>query len=275
MRYYKTEPISRWQARDVDIAKSYIEERFDFVSFAYRSAISYQPYQPTVSDNRLGGSAFLFWKTDDQPEYTPKFDDQGEREKVLQQWRQIEARKLATDEAARLAKKARDEKKSLTESLKGEPGIKVLQSKPFSWLTVGMPSMSQQQPQLSLSSIDGVDGVGEEFMQAVFGLEPGETTVAMNYPKTTAYVVRVVQFAPPPSLLTKEFENDKPNFEQSSPYNLYPMLAQQDRSLLYLAWVQEIRKQAGFKYTPAPDAQGRTGPASPVEPSSLPADVDF
>jgi hypothetical protein len=274
MSHYQTKPISKWQARDRDIAKSYVDERIDFVSYAYRPATTYQSYQPTVSDSRLGGSVFLFWKTEDQPEYTPKFDDPGEHEKVLQQWKQIEARKLANDEAARLAKKARDEKKSLQEALKGEPGMKVVESKPFSWLTAGMPSMSQQQPQLNLSPVEGIDGVGPDFMQAVFGLEPGEITVAMNYAKTTAYVVRVVQFAPPPSVLTKEFEDDKPNFEQNSPYNLYPILARQDRSRLYLAWLQEIRKQAGFKYTPAPDALGHARPVAPEE-SAPSSDMDF
>ena len=77
-------------------------------------------------------------------------------------------------------------------------------------------------------------------MQAVFGSEPGDVAVAMNYAKTSAYVIRIVQFAPPPSVLMKEFEVEKPNFEQPSQYNPFPQLVQQDRIRTYAGWLQEI-----------------------------------
>ena len=70
----------------------------------------------------LPGNVYPLLEDRDQAEYTPRFDDQGDVTKVLQQWKQFEARKLATDEAERLAKKAREEKKSLKEALQGRRG---------------------------------------------------------------------------------------------------------------------------------------------------------
>ena len=91
MSLYVKDPISKWQAANLDVAKSFIDERIDFLSFAYRSANSFQLNQPMVSETGprfsadgsklLPGDVFLFWKTEDQAEYTPKFSDQGEREK--------------------------------------------------------------------------------------------------------------------------------------------------------------------------------------------------
>jgi hypothetical protein len=37
---------------------------------------------------------------------------------------------------------------------------------------------------------------GDELMRAVFELEPGETSVAFNEPKTVCYVVRLVSLEP-------------------------------------------------------------------------------
>ena len=283
MSLYTTEPISRWKAAELDIAKSYVDERIDFVSFAYRSASSSQLNQPAVSETGpqfspdgsklLPGNVYLFWKTEDNAEYTPKFDDKGEREKVLQQWKQVEARKLAIDDAEQWAKKARDEKKSLKDALHGVAGIQVVECKPFSWITIDMAG-SQSQLRLKRSAVDGVDDAGPDFMQAVFGAEAGDFTVAMNYAKTSAYVIQIVQFAPPAAMLMKEFETEKPNFEQASQYNPFPQLAAQDRIRLYSGWLQEIRKQAGFTYTPMPDTQGRSRPVS-SEDSSPPGDMDF
>ena len=280
MSLYTTEPISRWQAADLDIAKSYIDERVDFVAYAYRSATSFQLNQPTVSESGphfapdssklLPGNVYLFWKTEDQAEFTPSFSDKGEREKVLQQWKQFEARKLATEDAEQKAKQAREEKKPFKDALQG---LQVVQCKPFTWVTIDIAG-SQSQLRLKRSSVDGVDDAGADFMQAVFSAEPGDVTVAMNYAKTVAYVIRVVKFEPPAAMLMKEFETEKPNFDQAGQYNPFPQLAQQDRARLYSSWMQDIRKQAGLTYTPAPDEQGRSRPVSPDD-SSPPGDMDF
>ena len=73
-------------------------------------------------------------------------------------------------------------------------------------------------------------------------------------------------------MLMKEFEIEKPNFDQPSQYNPFPQLVQQDRIRMYSGWLQEIRKQAGFKYTPLPDEQGRSRPVSSEDSAPMPAD---
>ena len=61
-----------------------------------------------------------------------------------------------------------------------------------------------------LSEVEGVDMPGEAFMRTVFGLKKGEIGVAMNQPQTVAYVVKVIEFAPPPRLLMDLFETTSP-----------------------------------------------------------------
>ena len=47
-----------------------------------------------------------------------------------------------------------------------------------------------------LSFVENVEGVGEEFMKAVFALDVGEAGAAVNRPETIVYVVRIASDAP-------------------------------------------------------------------------------
>ncbi len=55
-------------------------------------------YKPGTSYKQsiMSVTEYIYWKTDDQPERVPKWTDPGVKEKVLQEWKLIQARKLAS-----------------------------------------------------------------------------------------------------------------------------------------------------------------------------------
>jgi hypothetical protein len=56
-----------------------------------------------------------------------------------------------------------------------------------------------------LSSVDGVESPGPEFMESVFALKPGQSGVAANRPHSFVYVVRVVSESPDEAQRRKQF----------------------------------------------------------------------
>jgi hypothetical protein len=85
---------------------------------------------------------------------------------------------------------------------------------------------------------------GEDFMRAVFNLEQGGVGVAMNQPKTIAYVVRVVEFNPKDSVL------EGPFFKAD--YSTYYLAAREDRNELLRSWIERLEKSAGLKWQREP-----------------------
>ena len=61
---------------------------------------SLSTFRPAISDDADG--LYLFWKTEDEKDHVPKFEDEGVRDEVLRAWKMIEARKLAA-EASQIA----------------------------------------------------------------------------------------------------------------------------------------------------------------------------
>ena len=84
-------------------------------------------------------------------------------------------------------------------------------------------------------------------MQAVFTLpEEGGFTVAMNEPKTVAYVVQVASFKPSAKELQEEFMN-------ASDFTRYDSVAGLEQQQMFVTWRDEIKAQAEFKWLREPD----------------------
>jgi len=143
---------------------------------------------------------FLYWKVEEQEPYVPELADI--RDEVVDAWKQGKALQVAKVEADELAETIKDAK-PMKESLDEELAEKVVETNEFSWMTFGAMAMGYGQP--SLSSVDGVEFAGMDFMEAVFALEPGETGVAVNEPQTFVYVVRVVSESPDEDERRKNF----------------------------------------------------------------------
>ena len=192
----------------------------------------------------LEGNQYLFWIVGEEEERIPEFTDEGVRERVLDTWRMIQARKPAREEAARLTEQAEKAGKSLKDEFGGKPGYEVLEPQPFSWLTRGpIPSMTSQQPP-RISRVEGVEIPGRDFMKAVFALNPGEFGVAMNNPETVVYAVEMVELQPSARALWELFRLDD--------FGKYADAALGDQRERISAWRTSLEQEAGLKWERKP-----------------------
>ena len=148
-----------------------------------------QSLQPVTSRD-VEGNRYLSWKTEDQPEFTPSF--QSARDDVLRAWRIVEARPLARKAAEEIATEAKAGK-TLEQIAAARGGLEVEKAGPFTWLTRGTAPFGSAP---ELSQPEGLAMPGDELMRAVFDLEPGQTAVAFNEPKTVCYAIRLVSLEP-------------------------------------------------------------------------------
>ncbi len=195
------------------------------------------PLRPVTSRD-VAGNRYLSWKNEDEAEYTPTFD--AARDDVEFAWRIIEGRDLAKKKAEELAARARAENASFEALLGGATNPKATKVAPFTWLTVG----ASGQP--TLSQPEGVQMPGEEFMTAVFGLEPGQAGVAFNEPRTVCYAIRLDSLDPPAADLRTKFVEDR-----SDPRRI-GAVAQTEFSRSFGDWLTSLEKRYGLSWTRQP-----------------------
>ena len=188
-----------------------------------------------VATRDFAGNRYLSWKTEDRPEFTPAFADV--RDDVEQVWRLMEARPLARQRAEKLATAATG--KELTAAIAGQEGMEVTKVGPFTWLTRGTAPFGSA-PMISQPA--GVQMAGGEFMEAVFGLEPGGTATAFNEPKTICYCIRLVAYEPEEAILQERFTDDS-----ADPRRL-AMLADDEVRDVRDRWMAGIEKRYGVEW---------------------------
>jgi hypothetical protein len=180
---------------------------------------------------------FLFWKVDEEPSFTPPLDQV--RDKVVLAWKMLKARELAKKRADEYAAQARSQNKPLAELFGSLPNTKVVETPAFSWLTFGnVPAGPGAVPRLS--EIEGLDQVGNEFMQTVFSLAAGQVGTAFNVPQDTVFVIQVKEFEPSEEQLRTEFAREDPN--------RYLGAAREERFEMYRDWIAELNKQANVQW---------------------------
>jgi|688.fasta_scaffold55462_2 hypothetical protein len=195
------------------------------------------PLRPVTSRD-VAGNRYLSWKTEDEAEYTPTFD--AARDDVEFAWRIIEGRDLAKKKAEEFAARVRAENASFEALLGGATNFKATKVAPFTWLTEG----ASGQP--ALSQPEGVQMPGEEFMTAVFGLEPGQAGVAFNEPRTVCYAIRLDSLDPPAADLRAKFVEDR-----SDPRRI-GAVAQTEFSRSFGDWLTSLEKRYGLSWTRQP-----------------------
>jgi hypothetical protein len=92
---------------------------------------------------------------------------------------------------------------------------------------------------------------GDEFMKVVFSLEPGQTAVAFNEPRTVCYCIRLVNLEPPASELRDQFVESRSDPRRTG------MVAQQEFSESFGRWIEGLEKQYGLKWNRQPRFAGR------------------
>jgi hypothetical protein len=193
-----------------------------------------------VTSRDIDGNRYVSWKTEDQPEFTPSF--QSAREDVLRAWRIVEARPLARKAAEELVAEAK-EGKTLEAVAASRGGLEVEKVGPFTWLTRGTAPFGSAP---ELSQPDGLAMPGEELMQAVFALEPGQSTVAFNEPKTVCYAIRLGSFEPDEAQLKELF------IAAAKDPRRLATVAEGDTRQVYDRWLESIEKRHAVSWKREP-----------------------
>ncbi len=243
----KTGLITPYEAIELDLGKSQGEQG-TFLKTAF--AQSLLKFRPLTSED-IEGNRYLFWKVGGAEEQIPKLSDSAIHQEVLHTWKMVQARSLAKAEATKLAEEARKANKPLKDVFAGRQGITVMESGPFSWLTYGsLPQMAWNRRPPMLSTVEGVDAPGPDFMRTVFRLAPGEVGVATNEPETVSYVVRAVKFTPSPDVLWTMFLEEH--------VGRYMAAAAQDAQETMASWLNHLRQSSGLEWKRDP-ARPRDG----------------
>lgn len=237
--------------------------RFGFRSegldeFAF--ADSLPTYKATRGEDNEG-NGYLFWKTQEEASYVPALDKI--HDKVVAAWKMIQAREPAMKRANEYALQARSAGKPLKEVFAAQSSLKVAETGPFSWLSIGNVPFDPSAMQPRISQVEGVTNPGDAFMETVFKLAPGEVGAALNHPQDTAYVVQVESYERPLDELRKDYAIEPPM--------RYLSVALPDQRKIFVAWLQDVNKEAGVHWLRTADTAARrqTGDEAP------PDDVDF
>ncbi len=259
--------VTAAEAAEEDIGKVYRENRSSqfgprietFDQFAFSESLP--TYRPTalLDPER---NAYLFWKTEEQAAYVPTLEQA--KDKVVRAWKLIEARTRARDRAEEYAAQARDAKKPLREVFEGQESLKVTDTGPFSWMTLGDVPSDPYNSQPRMSQVEGVEYPGKEFMESVFSLDTGGVGVTTNHPQNTVYVVQLTEFNPSIDDLRKDFAAEH--------QMRYMAVAAADQQRIYLAWLSDLEKDAKVHWLRQADT-GKRHRGESAEPP--PDDGDF
>jgi hypothetical protein len=260
----RLEMIAVGDAQSTELGESTLNGEQPFVQYMFVPGLG----RAAISED-AHGNKYVAWKVDEQLEHVPNLTDKGVRDRVVLAWKKSQARVLALAEAQKLAAKANAEKKPLKEVLKGIPGVTVSEPPPFTWVTFGaVPRYAAQVPP-RIGEVRGVDMPGNDFMAAVFALQPEQTGVAMNYPRNTAYVIRLDKYLPTDVVLWARFLSDD--------YGKYQAVGDDDRANMISGWISDIRAQAGFHWERQPDQHRDEGriPGAPRGRQPAPGEDDL
>ena len=196
--------VNTLQVREYELGQA---SSFEFTSWPPQQTFFYDSaynddrrlYDPTTIRS-MSGVEFLYWKTDEQAAFTPKFAEV--RDDLVAAWKRIEARKLARQQAEKFREQAVKAGGSLTAALAGS-NLAVTELSEFSWMSTGGMPGGMSPPMVS--DVPGVEFAGEEFMKAVFALKPNGYGVATNQPQTVVYVVHLLSQSPAEESLRDQF----------------------------------------------------------------------
>lgn len=163
--------------------------RYSFAQLAYQEGLP--KYRPQRIRGEEFNIEFMYWKVDEAEGYVPELEEV--RDEIVAAWKNQEALLLAKSAAEKLVKEAG--KKKLTEVFGERDDVTIIEPSEFSWMTTGAtPFGGAGAP--TLSSVEGVEFGGQEFMRSVFALGEGETGIATNQPEDHVYVVRIDSESP-------------------------------------------------------------------------------
>ncbi|RLS83175.1 MAG: hypothetical protein DWI04_03720, partial [Planctomycetota bacterium] len=167
---------------------------------------------------------------------------QSARDDVLRAWRIVEARPLARKAAEEIATEAKAGK-TLEQIAAARGGVEVEKAGPFTWLTRGTAPFGSAP---ELSQPEGLAMPGDEVMRAVFDLEPGQTAVAFNEPKTVCYAIRLVSLEPDDAQLKDLF------LASTQDPRRLATVADDDTRSVYDGWMKSILERYAVSWKREP-----------------------
>ena len=155
----------------------------------------------------MSGSDFIYWKTDETEAKTLTFDECKEDVEAFA--KRIDGAKKAQEAAQKEAAALASTGKSLTDHFAGKTNVKVQETGVFSWMT-----MLTQQQRPMVNEVPGIPySRNDDFMRDVFSLKQGEYGVALNGPKTVAYLVYLKTDVEPQETLKSLYAKTGPTFD--------------------------------------------------------------
>jgi hypothetical protein len=121
-------------------------------------------------------------------------------------------------------------------------------------MTTGNVALTAQRAP-RISPVSGVPMAGETFMKTVFQLEPGQVGVAFNAPQTVVYVIRPSEFTSYETRWRLFVHND---------FGEYAAAGAAEQQQIGQAWLEEIKKSAGFEWGPGHKAVDETAERQPT-----------
>ena len=198
---------------------------------------------------------FLLRKIEHVKPTVSSLDDPEVRKKVVEAWVEMKARAAAKKEADRLAEIAKKSGKWLSNSIKQDEGVTVMQTddpltppkdRGFTWF------LKPKQSEIAGFVVDVVEShrvpyimeyVDSDFMRTVYGLKMKEIAVATDRAKN-AYVVQLAFTAPDTKVLWEQF--------QRVPYDYYRAASRPDSEEAKKAWIKQLEKDAGLEWKRTP-----------------------
>jgi hypothetical protein len=180
----------------------------------------------------IGGlTTFVFRKIEERAEATPSFEDA--RAEVEAYYYTQKARDAAKEKAEALAKQLQPVGDSpWTAVLSDAQRALVVNPAPFTWMMSGQSSFGMP----SITRVETLDTVGDNFMRGVFAAADGQFTAIPNEPQTIYYVVRVVEKTPKNEELYKLFGLVPNQIDSQS-------LAQAELQMVRREWMPQIEKE--------------------------------
>jgi hypothetical protein len=200
-------------------------QRFADIAFADDETL----YDAKEANSTVPDVDYLYYRTAEEKGGDVKLADV--RQQVVEAWKKKKAFDLAMDDAKKLAEKA---KGASTLNTVVTDATKVITPPPFSWMTSGSVAMGFGEPELS--QVTGVELAGQEFMKAVFALQPGQAGAAPNQSRSKVYVVRVVGQDPVDDVLRTQFLDTGLNFQVIG-------VARRDMMQTTIDWYREVEKR--------------------------------
>ena len=223
--------------RDGGVGKSFRQAAWADMFFR----MDRQPWR-SLETIDAAGNRYLSWKTEDVPAFVPEFA--AARSDVERAWRIVEARPQARKAAEEIAAGAAGGR-TFADAVAGRSGptLEPATVGPFTWLSRGAAPFGSP---VSVSQPEGLAMPGEEFMQAVFGLQPGGTAVAFNDPRTVCYAIRLVSYTPPEEDLRKRF------FTSAADQRRLGSMAEQQQARAFETWLADVEKRANLEWKRPP-----------------------